>query len=319
MGNFLSVAMCTYNGEQYLQEQIDSILLQTRLPDEVVVCDDGSTDKTLQILKDFRRKASFPVRIYENEVNLGPTKNFEQAISLCMGNIIALSDQDDVWMPDKIEMLEKALDSHPDAGYVFSDALVVDERLGPLGYTMWEKALFSYRQRWYFEHGQQLRVLLKHNIVTGATLAFRSELRDLILPIPSQWVHDAWIALLMSAVGRKGIFIDKPLIKYRQHPKQVIGGRKLSFVNQVRRASSISLHSYKEQFKFALDRLSLFDKIEQRNVQLIKAKLVHLEIRDQIHKQPRWKRCGRILKQLLFGYYHQFSGGWKSVWKDLCL
>ncbi len=61
----------TYNGKQYLQEQIDSILLQTRLPDEVVVCDDGSTDKTLQILKDFRRKASFPVRIYENEVNLG--------------------------------------------------------------------------------------------------------------------------------------------------------------------------------------------------------------------------------------------------------
>jgi len=106
---FLSVAMCTYNGEQYLQEQLDSIIAQTRLPNEVVVCDDGSTDATLQILDEFQETAPFPVRIYRNGTRLGPTKNFEKAIKLCSGNVIALSDQDDVWMPHKLERLEEVL------------------------------------------------------------------------------------------------------------------------------------------------------------------------------------------------------------------
>ena len=94
----ISVAMCTYNGGKYLREQLISIAKQARLPDELIVCDDVSNDATLQILNEFQKMAPFPIRIHRNGVRLGVTKNFEQAIALCNGDIIALSDQDDVWM-----------------------------------------------------------------------------------------------------------------------------------------------------------------------------------------------------------------------------
>ena len=179
----VSVAMCTYNGARYLHEQLDSILTQTRVPDELIVCDDGSTDATLKILDEFNKKAQFSVKIYCNVTRLGSTKNFEKAIALCAGNVIVLSDQDDVWLPEKLERIEQAFVVHPNAGYVFSDALVVDEELRSLGYTMWGQALFTNRERRRFETGHQIEILLKHNVVTGATMAFRKGLKKLILPI----------------------------------------------------------------------------------------------------------------------------------------
>ncbi len=171
----ISVAMCTYNGALYLAEQLKSIANQTRLPNELIVCDDGSTDDTLSILKKFNESSPFTVKMYCNRLRLGPTKNFEQAIQLCNGDIIFLSDQDDVWLPGKLEKLMKVFEDYPKAGYVFSDALVVDNELNPLGYTMWERILFTGRQRLRFKKGHQLEILLKHNVVTGATMAFRGQ------------------------------------------------------------------------------------------------------------------------------------------------
>jgi glycosyltransferase involved in cell wall biosynthesis len=101
----LSVALCTYNGTQYLQEQLDSIAAQTKLPDELVICDDRSSDNTVEIIKLFSSKVSFPVHLHINEINLRTIKNFEKAISLCTGDIIVLSDQDDVWKPCKTERI----------------------------------------------------------------------------------------------------------------------------------------------------------------------------------------------------------------------
>jgi len=92
----ISIALCTYNGEAYLSDQLASIVKQTQQPDELIACDDGSTDNTLQILDQFSGEAPFPVRVYLNQQRLGPTKNFEKAISLCSGDFIFLSDQDDV-------------------------------------------------------------------------------------------------------------------------------------------------------------------------------------------------------------------------------
>lgn len=320
--HLLSVAMCTYNGEQYLQEQLDSIIAQTRLPNEVVVCDDGSADATLQILDEFQKRAPFPVRIYRNEVNLGPTKNFEKAIGLCNGDIIALSDQDDVWMPQKLERLEGALEEHPEVGYVFSDALVVDERLNPCGYTMWEHVSFTARQRKYFEQGHQVEILLKDNVVTGATLAFRAELRNWILPIPDQWVHDAWISLLASAAGIGGTFIEEPLIKYRQHSKQVIGAKKLDFVKQFQRAVSTKKEAYShEQIKFlqVLDRLASIERLDKKVQQLVEAKIQHLKARQALYECAGLDRVKIVLQELLTGRYHKFSHGWKSAAKDLLM
>src|ERR1700704_2935070 len=109
------VALCMYNGADFLSEQLESIAAQTRLPDELVVCDDGSSDDSTDIVRNFAKNASFPVRLEVNEKNLGSTKNFEKAIGLCNGDIISLADQDDVWKLHKLAVLEAALKNHPQA------------------------------------------------------------------------------------------------------------------------------------------------------------------------------------------------------------
>src|SRR5437879_6214343 len=127
----LSIAMCTYNGARFLKEQLDSIASQTCSPDEVIVCDDHSSDGTVQVIERFASGAPFPVKLQVNETNLGSTKNFEKAIGLCQGEVIALADQDDVWSSIKLERLIAAFESDPNLGLVFSDAQLVDECLLP--------------------------------------------------------------------------------------------------------------------------------------------------------------------------------------------
>jgi glycosyltransferase involved in cell wall biosynthesis len=221
----LSVAMCTYNGAQYLSEQLESIASQSRLPDALVVCDDRSTDDTVEIIRTFACKLPFAVRLHINEETLGSTKNFEKAIKLCEGDIIALSDQDDVWLPNKLKNIESVLSASPGTGAVFTDAIVVDEYLQPLGYRLWQSTNFSLLQQRKVVKGRSLEVLLKHNVVTGATMAFRSEFKSLILPIPLPWVHDSWIALIIAVLADL-MLIREPLILYRQHSRNQIGAKK---------------------------------------------------------------------------------------------
>ena len=139
MPNTISIAMCTYNGARQLREQLDSIAAQSRCPDELVVCDDCSTDATRAILSEFSASAPFPVRLHFNEQNLGSTKNFERAIDHCLGDLIALCDQDDVWLPGKLVALEAEFDRAPNVGLIFTDAEVIDEAGKPTGYTLWQK------------------------------------------------------------------------------------------------------------------------------------------------------------------------------------
>lgn len=314
--------MCTHNGANYLQEQLISILTQTRLPDELVVCDDGSTDMTLDILDKFSKNTPFEVKVYRNQKRLDPTKNFDKAISLCKGDIIFLSDQDDVWLSHKVAKIEELFLERPDVGYIFSNALVVDEKLFPLGYTMWEGILFTEYQLRSFKNGYQLEILLKHNVVTGATMAFRKNIKDLILPIPDMWIHDEWIALLSSALEIKGDIIEDSLIKYRQHFTQLIGGRKLKLIEQLQQAINIKSEYYKNRikgFENMLDCLLIIGKPSKKTRKLFKDKIIHLQARYWVHNHSRWKRFSRIIKELISGRYHHFSNGWKSVIKDVFL
>ena len=316
----ISIAMCTRNGELFLLEQLESIAKQTVLPDELIICDDQSTDGTLKIIQDFQRKTSFNIRVYSNNSKLGPTKNFEKAISLCLENMIVLSDQDDFWFPNKLEKMIRAFKNQPKIGYLFSDAIIVDEKLQNSSFSIWERISFDFRQRKDYKQGQQLKVLLKHNVVTGATMAFRAELRKLILPIPEQWIHDAWIALLLSAANIKGNFIEEPLIKYRQHSNQLIGTKKLTFNKQLRKAYLTKLDYYKQlskSFENVLNRLALMDKLSANTELLIQSKIHHLKIRQMIHVVQYWKRWYWVFKEILNGRYNCFSNGWKSVAKDL--
>jgi len=322
----ISIVMCTYNGEDYLAEQLSSIAKQTRAPDELIVCDDGSTDNTIQLMEQFSKQSSFPIRLYCNKQRLGPTRNFDKAISLSSGDLIFLSDQDDIWMTPKIEMMLQLFMNNTDAGYVFSNALIVDKMSRPMGYTMWESIQFTKRQQKQYKQGNQLPILLKHNVVTGAAMAFRAKLKSTILPIPDQWLHDEWIALLASSTAMPGMIIEMPLIQYRQHPSQFVGGKRQPFIRQVMEASAVKGHSMetrlrqqKSRYSNVLERLIIVEKQEENTRRYLNAKIRHLQVRCSIHKQKyHIARSVYVLKELLTFRYNRFSG-WKTVLRDLFL
>ena len=221
----ISVAMCTYNGAEFLAAQLESILAQSRKPDEIVVCDDGSTDETRPLLEKFADDSPVPVSLQFNEKNLGSVKNFEQAIRLCNGDVIALSDQDDVWRQRQVEANRRRHSiSRSTTGLVFSDAEIVDENLTPLNRRMWNEIGFDAQKRKLLRNGRALEVLVTGWTVTGATMAFRSRFVNICLPIPDgiAMIHDGWIALTIAAVAGV-VAIDEPLIQYRQHERQQIG------------------------------------------------------------------------------------------------
>ena len=168
----MSVAMCTYNGADFLPAQLASIAGQTRRPDELIVCDDASTDQTRSLLESFARTSSIPVSLYFSDQNTGSVKNFQRAISLCTGDVIALSDQDDVWHTAKLELIEQAFQGNPAVGLVFSDAELVDESLEPLHRRVWEAVGFDAHKQKLVRNGKSLDVLITGWTVTGATMAF---------------------------------------------------------------------------------------------------------------------------------------------------
>ena len=321
--NFVSIAMCTYNGAKYLKKQLDSIVSQTRLPAELVVCDDNSSDDTLEILYNFKKRAPFEVKIFCNNKRLGVTKNFEQAISLCNGNIIFLCDQDDVWLHNKIELIETIFKQHSDIGYVFSDALIVDDYLRPLGYTLWQSIEFDFWKIKKFRLGYQLEILLKYNVVTGATMAFKSDLKEVFLPIPKEWIHDGWIAIIASSIGRKGVPLENVLMYYRQHSHQLIGGKKLKFSEKFKRALKArerKLYDFERvKYMLVLERLSSTGLLKDEVRKLLDKKVTHLKARNEICKRTHIRRITLILRELFSGRYHKFSCGFRSVFGDLLL
>ena len=185
----ISVAMCSYNAAKYVREQLDSFLRQTRLPDELVVCDDASTDEMKDIIAKFAQSAPFEVRLYCEPSNIGRITNFQKAISLCNNDIIFLSDADDVWNERKIWRMSQALQSAPDAAGVFCDAEIVDAALEPLGYSHSEVRRFTPKLQAQLAAGDAGGLLLRSRIVQGAALAFRASYRPLLLPLSSRWGH----------------------------------------------------------------------------------------------------------------------------------
>jgi cellulose synthase/poly-beta-1,6-N-acetylglucosamine synthase-like glycosyltransferase len=199
----ISIAMATYNGAIHLQEQLDSFLAQTRQPDELVVCDDGSTDATLDILGRFCQKASFSVKIIRNDTNLGFTKNFEKALSNCSGDLILLSDQDDVWFANKVDVLEKAFLAEPKKLLAVHDGKLVDEKLVWHGATKLGQVIAGFGS--------------DNSLVMGALTALRREFLLYALPIPNGIVgHDVWLHNIAQLLNTRFV-INQPLQCIRRH------------------------------------------------------------------------------------------------------
>ncbi len=312
--------MCTYNGAEFLPAQLESIAAQSRRPDEIVVCDDASTDETVSVIRGF----GGPVTLCVNETNLGTVNNFEQAINLCTGDVIALSDQDDVWRADKLQQIETAFERNPAVGLVFSDAEIVDKNLHSLDRRMWDEVGFDTHKRKLIAQGRALDVLITGWTVTGATMAFRTKYKGLALPIPTniQMIHDGWIALTVASVAGV-VALDETLIKYRQHDRQQIGAParrpeppKATTVEALQRSNPISeLHSILETLEQRL--LGHRNEFDCRKALAFAGDYSrHLDARANL-PQRRLNRLPTILRELLTWRYHEYGNGFRSAAKDL--
>jgi glycosyltransferase involved in cell wall biosynthesis len=326
----VSVALSTFQGAKYLQEQLESIADQTHCPDEVIVSDDASTDGTMGIVERFASQAPFQVRADVNTEQLGYTKNFEKAILICNGEIIFLADQDDVWHPEKLRTQLALFDALPRVGAVFTDADLVDKRLMPKGQSLWESVGFDASQQKRFAGGEAFDLLLRRNVVTGTTMGFRSTLRDLVLPIPGNWVHDHWIAALISAVSDVAM-IPRRLVRYRQHEEQAIGAVKVTGMAKAvgaakmrifdkQRISASSFLRVADQYAAAQRRLRstmATYPCSRQLLQRLQARIDHVRARAEIRTG---KGRFRLLMREAFSLnYQRYSGGWKSVAVDLFL
>jgi glycosyltransferase involved in cell wall biosynthesis len=312
----ISVALCTYNGEQFLSRQLVSIQQQTRTPDELVVCDDCSTDRTIEILQDFAASAAFPVRITRNEHNLGFVANFERAIQLCQGDLIALCDQDDIWYPNRLERSLQEFTAHPEVGFVFSDADIIDQQDHLTGMRLWTSFGFVGKRKQQMFMGDYT-VLAKNRFVTGATVMFRSRLRQHCLPVGTGWLHDEWLVATAAAIFEVRP-IDTPLIQYRQHASQQIGlSPPPSFHERNRRhwselAKQIGLL---EQISSRLSQQSL----TQRGEALYSCYQAHLRFARFRYALPqrRLQRLSPVLHE--YPTYSALGSGVRSMATDLVL
>jgi glycosyltransferase involved in cell wall biosynthesis len=318
----ISVALCTYNGARFLQSQLESIAAQDRRPDELVLCDDCSTDGTMSIVERFVATCGFEVRVETNKQNIGSTRNFTRAVSLCCGEVIVLSDQDDVWRPNRLSRLDRAFSDDAELGFAFSDACRINADGRRLPHSLWESIAFNPRMQDQLNGGRAVEVLMRRNVVTGASMAFRSTYRDMLLPVPEKWVHDGWFALLIATIAPCRA-IAEPLIEYRQHAEQQIGARKENLYRQLVRGIRQKRRDFEtisENYAAAHRRLSKFRLRlrDDRVLQLLAEKSKHFRAKARM-RDPRTWRLPIILHELLHSRYFRYSRGWRSMAQDLFL
>ena len=217
----LSVCMATYNGEKFIKEQIESILNQTHKPDEIIISDDASRDKTQDILIEYQKRYPDLIKVILNKDNVGFVKNFERALLASSGDLVALSDQDDVWLPEKLQEEYSILEKNPNVGLTFSDLKLVDENLNEIEKSMWK--FYKWQLNGYIKGAEFFESILKSNRVTGCTVMIRRQILNDLIPFDSRiHLHDYWLALGSSLLS--DVFaINKQLVLYRQHSNNQIG------------------------------------------------------------------------------------------------
>ncbi|MBU4537116.1 MAG: glycosyltransferase family 2 protein [Weeksellaceae bacterium] len=267
-----SVAVCTYNGEKFLNQQLDSILNQTMPVDEIIVCDDRSSDATAAVLQSYAEKHPGIFKIYINEENIGSVRNFEKAVSLCKNEIIFFSDQDDVWAENKVERIVDTFNLYPEISVICTNGFGIDAQNKQLDViTVWDSPAFVKENKYQFDYFNILNLV--DNFCTGATMAMKKEMQREIIPFPIMdgFHHDRWIALV-SALRNKLFFLDEKLIYYREHSSQQVGN--VLYKNTVDVKDSLtsyfSVEKEDKSFKDYKKLLKRFASAYKKNTELLK-------------------------------------------------
>lgn len=265
----VDILLATYNGENYLVEQLESILSQSYSNFRLLISDDCSTDGTRKILEEYKEKDN-RIQLFFQGNNLGVIKNFEYLLKKVESKYYMLSDQDDIWKNNKIERTVEKLENS-ESDLVYTDLEVVDENLNVTYKSYWKlKGIYSKVKKY-----NNFESLYLNNFITGCTIISKKEFIDDILPLPntSKFVlHDYWIALIISQKG-KITYIEEPLIKYRQHKNNKIGSKKqsdtLKSIDEIR---ELFIRVKKEHFKVFIENEDKFEnpKIKKLNKKALK-------------------------------------------------
>ena len=320
----LSVAMCTRNGARFVAEQVRSILTQSVIPRELVVGDDASSDDTLAIIEatvaEVRAEnpaVTTQLRITARAQPLGVTKNFEQTIAACTSALIALSDQDDVWPSGRLARLVAVFDD-PGVNLVHSDARLVDSTGADTGVQLLDAIEATATERRELVAGDAFKVLLRRNLVTGATVVMRRSLAESATPFPTSWLHDEWLAAL-AAVHDGVRLLPEPLLDYRQHCNNQVGAsaptlrRRLQRLREPRDTRAKRLVARAD----ALVRAMKSDaRVPPERLSAAQAKAAH-ERRRAAMPRSRALRVPGILRGLVSGRYRSYSRGLLDALRDL--
>jgi glycosyltransferase involved in cell wall biosynthesis len=317
--------MCTYNGRDFVAEQVRSIMAQSRLPTQLVVSDDDSTDDTLEIIRQTLKElvsensevGSVHVDFVHNSPALGVTRNFEAAFAYATESLLALSDQDDVWPANRLELMLAEFEKHSDLTLLHTDAQLVDSRGETLGLTLFETLNLDTEEINKIHDGRAAEVLLRRNVVTGATTIFRKTLLAVAEPFPASWLHDEWLAMCAAVVGRVDV-LDVTLLDYRQHSANQVGARKLGLRHLVGRA----IFPRSERNQLLLNRAQdlaqhpMLGNVSDRSREEILGKLQHEQVRSSF-PAPRVRRLVPVAREIRSHRYSRYGLGLQDVIRDL--
>lgn len=316
----VSVVLCTFNGERYLDAQLDSLLAQERLPDEIVIHDDASTDGTWPRLQAFVAQAAahgVTVLPQRNPGNLGYVRNFSQALQAASGALLFPCDQDDVWHPQRIARCVQAFVDDPQLLLLHSDARLVDAAGAPLGQRLFQVLGVTAAERAAMHDGRALQVLLRRNIVTGAAMALRRDLLPLALPVAAGWAHDEWLAVIAAMAGRVDT-LEQATLDYRQHGGNQLGARRRSAGERIDPAQR---SRYRQAM--AMKMQALQQRVAAGTPQVSEA--VHASLRGRLRHDrvrttlpaARWRRVAPLLAELRAGGYQRYGTGLRGALLDL--
>lgn len=318
----VGVVLCTYDGERYLPQQLDSILAQTRRPDRLLVVDDDSTDGTRRLVETYRSRftsAGIELQAERNARNLGFARNFSSALARMQAGIVLLCDQDDVWAPEKVAVIESEFHSRPGLGLVHSDAWLVDANGVDLGQSLFQALGVTRAEVAAINQGRGFETLLRRNLVTGATMAVRGNLLRDLLPVPAGWHHDEWLGFAASMHAPLRC-LQRPLLAYRQHPSNQLGARRRGLVERAL-CSTATRRAHLANLADRLDSLlahasGRWPAAMAAYAPAIAERARHARFRATLPRQSV-ARMRLVLPEMTSGNYSRYSMGWRSMAADL--
>ena len=292
--NRISILLSTYNGGKYLKEQLDSILSQSFNDFKVLVRDDGSTDNTVAILKEYEKMYPTKINLIKDDGgNLRSTRSFMRLLENSDSEYVMFCDQDDVWLPEKVERtLKKIIEMKQEFGdiplLVHTDLVVVDENLSIIN-----NSFFNFQK--IDPYKDSFNNLLMQNVITGCTVMINKELVLKCLPIPDGVIiHDWWAGLVASKFGRIG-YLSQATIQYRQHRANVVGAKGFTIRAVFRKIyvlfTSDIIKQYQKQAKAFL--MQYQNELDSETIQM-------LQEFSTLEQKPWWQKRIILWKYRLF-------------------